>query len=133
MKRQLMWFVAVGAAAAATHMAVVVALVEGLGWSPLAANVGGWMVAFMVSFSGHYRLTFSGSGAALGPAARRFALISFGGFVVNQAAYAWLLGVADLNYAVLLFAVLLGVAVGTYVLSRWWAFRHTARHGLPPH
>lgn len=123
MKRQLFWFVGVGAAAAATHLGVVMALVEFLGWAPLLANVGGWAVAFGVSFSGHYRLTFSDSGAGLWAAARRFALLSFGGFAVNQAAYALALSLSGLNYALLLAAVLVGVAVLTFVLSRWWAFR----------
>jgi putative flippase GtrA len=133
MRRQLSWFVLVGAAAAATHMAVVVVLVESLGWAPLAANVAGWMLAFFVSFGGHYRLTFSGSGAALWPAARRFALISFGGFVANQAAYAVLLRFSGLNYALGLFLVLLGVAAATFVLSRWWAFRqHHTGPSAPP-
>lgn len=125
-KRQLFWFLVVGGAAAATHLGVVMGLVEMLGMAPLLANVLGWMVAFGVSFGGHYRLTFSGSGAALGPAARRFLLISFSGFLLNQAAYAAALHLSSQNYALLLAAVLVGVAVLTYVLSRWWAFRHTA-------
>lgn len=125
MKRQLFWFLVVGGAAAATHLGVVMGLVELLGMAPLLANVLGWMVAFGVSFGGHYRLTFSGSGAALGPAARRFLLISFSGFLLNQAAYAAALHLSSQNYALLLAAVLVGVAVLTYVLSRWWAFRHT--------
>jgi putative flippase GtrA len=126
MTRQLAWFVMVGAAAAATHLAVVMVLVEGTGLSPLWANVGGWAVAFIVSFSGHYRLTFSGSGAHLGAAARRFGLISFAGFLANQAAYAVALRFSRLNYALLLAAVLIGVAVLTFVFSRWWAFARTA-------
>jgi putative flippase GtrA len=126
MTRQLFWFLMVGGAAAATHLGVVMVLVELAGLSPLLANVAGWAVAFCVSFSGHFRLTFSGSGAALGPAARRFLLISFAGFLINQAAYAVALRFSGLSYALLLALVLVGVAVLTFVFSRWWAFRHTA-------
>ncbi len=122
LKRQLFWFLVVGAAAAATHLGVVMVLVETTGMVPLLANVLGWVVAFGVSFGGHYRLTFSGSGAALGPASRRFGLISFSGLLINQAAYALALRLSSQNYAVLLAAVLVGVAVLTYVFSRWWAF-----------
>lgn len=121
-KRQLFWFLLVGGAAAATHLGVVMLLVEMAGLAPLMANVLGWVVAFGVSFGGHYRLTFSGSGAALGPAVRRFGLISFSGFLINQAAYALALRLSSQNYALLLAAVLVGVAVLTYVFSRWWAF-----------
>lgn len=131
-KRQLFWFMVVGGAAAATHLGVVMGLVETTGMAPLLANVLGWAVAFGVSFGGHYRLTFSGSGAALGPAARRFGLISFSGFVLNQAAYALALRLSRQNYALLLAVVLVGVAVLTYVFSRWWAFRHTASHAPGP-
>jgi putative flippase GtrA len=106
--------------------------VEGAGWRPLLANVAGWALAFGVSFSGHFRLTFSASGAALGPAVRRFALISFAGFAVNESAYALLLGLSGASYVLLLGAVLVGVAVGTYVLSRWWAFRHNPARPAPP-
>jgi putative flippase GtrA len=132
-KRQLFWFLVVGGAAAATHLGVVMALVEATGMAPLLANVLGWAVAFGVSFGGHYRLTFSGSGAALGPAARRFGLISFSGFLLNQAAYAMALRLSSQNYALLLAAVLVGVAVLTYVFSRWWAFagRRTAASKRP--
>ena len=103
-------------------LGVVMGLVETTGMAPLLANVLGWLVAFGVSFGGHYRLTFSGSGAALGPAARRFLLISFSGFLINQAAYALALRLSNQNYALLLAAVLVGVAVLTHVFSRWWAF-----------
>jgi putative flippase GtrA len=124
MKRQLFWFVVVGCLAALTHLGVVMGLVETFGLSPLWANVGGWMVAFCVSFAGHHRLTFSGSASPFWPALRRFWLISLGGFAVNQGAYAVLLHFAGWNYAVLLAGVLVGVAGGTFVLSRWWAFAH---------
>jgi len=36
----------------------VVALVSGVGVAPLLANVGGWVMAFGVSFLGHLRLSF---------------------------------------------------------------------------
>lgn len=132
MKRQLFWFVVVGSLAALTHLGVVMMLVETTGMSPLWANVGGWMVAFLVSFGGHYQLTFSNGGKLFWPALRRFWLISLGGFLVNQAAYAWLLRLAGWNYVLLLAGVLVGVAVGTFVLSRWWAFAHKSLPAPPP-
>ncbi len=122
--KQLFWFVAVGCAAAATHWTTAVLLVKFGGLAPVLANVGGWLVSFWVSFSGHYLLTFRHVRAALLPAARRFFLVSAMGFLINEAAYAWLLHATRLPYYVLLAAVLLGMAVLTFIASRLWAFRH---------
>jgi putative flippase GtrA len=84
------------------------------------------MLAFCVSFAGHWQLTFPRSGAPLVRAARRFLFISFTGFSINEAMYAVLLRlVGDDWYLVVLFFVLLSVAVITYLLSSRWAFRGT--------
>jgi putative flippase GtrA len=119
-------FVAVGCAAAAVHLAVVVLLVSGLGQWPLLANVVGWLVAFVVSFSGHWLLTFAHRSAPWWRAARRFFAVSLAGFAVNETSYAVLLRWSPWRYDVLLALVLLGVAVVTYLLSSRWAFLGTA-------
>ena len=122
--KQLFWFVAVGCAAAATHWTTAVLLVKFGGLPPVLANVGGWLVSFWVSFCGHYFLTFRHTNAPLLPAIRRFFLVSAMGFAINEAAYAWLLHATHLPYYLLLAAVLLGMAVLTFIASRLWAFRH---------
>ena len=48
----------------------------------------GWLVAFAVSFIGHYRLTFRHSRIPWTIAIRRFFLVSAAGFLVNESAYA---------------------------------------------
>ena len=53
------------------------------GLAPLAAIVFGWLVAFGVSFAGHYRLAFHHHRAPLRRAAARFFLVSALGFAVN--------------------------------------------------
>jgi putative flippase GtrA len=124
--KRIAWFVFVGCMAAAVHLASVVALVSGFGWRPLLANVVAWLLAFCVSFSGHWHLTFPRSGAPLVRAAMRFFAISLAGFVVNESMYAVLLHLTGTQwYAVVLFFVLLAVAVITYLLSSRWAFRGT--------
>jgi putative flippase GtrA len=88
----------------------------------------GWLVAFTVSFVGHHLLTFRGHGAALRSAATRFFIVSAGGFAINEATYAVLLGWMARRYDVALALVLVAVAVLTYLLSRHWAFlRNPAR------
>ncbi len=120
---QVAWFVMVGCAAAATHWLVVVAAVSMLGTPPLLANVLGWLTAFGVSFAGHYTLTFRHQKAPFAQALRRFFLVSAAGFVINEAAYAWLLHATTIRYDLLLALILVGIAVMTFILGRFWAFR----------
>ena len=122
MARPLLWFIAVGCAAAALHWLVVVVLVNLGGWRPLLANVAGWAVALLLSFSGHHLLSFRDHGRSLIQAAPRFFLVSAGGFLLNEAAYAWLLHTTTWRFDLALAAVLVAVAVATYLLSRHWVF-----------
>lgn len=124
---QIVRFIAVGCLAAATHWVVAVACVEALRLAPLLANVAGWLAAFGVSFAGHLLFTFRHPLHAWQRAAAKFFLVSAGGFAINEMAYAWLLHVSSVRYDVLLAAVLAGIAGGTFIASRLWAFRRT--HG----
>ncbi|HWP11712.1 MAG TPA: GtrA family protein [Ramlibacter sp.] len=121
-------FIAVGCAAALTHLGVVVALVSRHGQLPLVANVLGWLVAFIVSFAGHWVLTFRSQQAPLWRAVRRFFGVSAAGFATNEIAYALLLQWSSLRYDVILALVLVGVAVITYLLSSRWAFLGRPQH-----
>lgn len=125
---RIAWFLAVGSTAAAVHWSTVVWLVGQHGWAPLAANVLGWLVAFGVSFGGHFGLTFRHHGTPPGRAVRRFFALSATGFAVNESAYALLLQRGGQRYEFLLALVLVGVAVLTYWLSRQWAFGGGGRH-----
>ncbi len=122
--RQLACFVAVGCAAAATHWLVAVLAVRALSYAPLVANLVGWLVAFCVSFAGHFHFTFRHQHAPIAKAARRFFLVSALGFSVNELAYAWLLRVTTIRYDILLALILIAIAVMTFILGRFWAFRH---------
>jgi putative flippase GtrA len=104
------------------HWGVVVGLVSRQGWHPLAANVLGWLVAFVVSFTGHHRLTFRDQAAPITASVGRFFLVSAGGFGVNEATYALLLAWSGQRYDLVLAVVLLAVAGVTYLLSRHWVF-----------
>lgn len=121
------WFIVVGCLAATVHFGVVVALVHQVGLAPLAANVAGWLVAFGVSFSGHFHLTFRALRAPLLRSAWRFFMVSALGFGANELTYALLLHWTGMHYALTLAVVLVAVAVSTYLLSRHWAFLGTPR------
>lgn len=103
---------------------MAVAVVRQVGLAPLVANVVGWLVAFGVSFVGHYRLTFRHQHAPLLRSAGRFFLVSALGFAVNEAAYAVLLTATSIRYDILLALVLIGIAGMTFILGRYWAFQH---------
>jgi putative flippase GtrA len=127
LSHQLAWFIAVGASAALVHWIVVVLLVSGGYLTPLVANVAGWIVAFGVSFTGHYQLTFRYQRQGVKQAVSRFLLLSASGFAINEASYAWFLSRTDLPYELLLAAILIAVAVLTFIASRFWAFAGSGR------
>lgn len=122
LSHQLSWFVAVGTSAAFVHWVVVVLLVSGAYLTPLVANVVGWVVAFGVSFMGHYQLTFRYQRGHIKDAVWRFFLLSAIGFAINETSYAILLKQTRLPYELLLAIILVGVAAFTFLASRLWAF-----------
>lgn len=122
---QLVWFGLVGASAALVHLGTVWLLVSQFGLVPLLANVLGFCVAFVVSFIGHHQRTFASQAAPLSQALPRFLLVAVLGFVCNEILYALLLHLG-MEYRLALFLVLVAVAGMTWLLSRYWAFRHQA-------
>lgn len=120
---QLLQFVLVGGSAAATHLAVVGILVALTGMQPLWANVLGFLVAFVVSYNGHALLTFAAAQARGGATVLRFFAVACLSFVVNEVLYAIALHWLQWHYFWSLAAVLVIVAVGTFVLSKFWAFK----------
>lgn len=122
------WFVAVGASAALTHMAVFL-LSERWLW-PELANALGFCVAFFVSFTGHRLLSFADADTTLWQSLRRFAVTALAGFVANEVVFVLLLRGLGWPSWLALFVALLFASGQTFVLSRFWAFRR-ARQTLP--
>lgn len=120
---QWLQFTLVGCVAAATHLLVVLWLVYFADAQPLAANVLGFLVAFVVSYNGHALFTFSKARVTGWAVAARFFLVACGSFVVNELLYAAALRWLGWNYLISLFVVLLLVAVGTFLVSKFWAFK----------
>ena len=121
------WFVLVGASAALTHMAVftVVLLLVPTLW-PEIANVAGFLVAFLVSFVGHRRLSFQDAGTSLMQSFLRFAATAVAGFVTNETVFILLFRLLGLPTWVALISGIVFSAVQTFVLSRIWAFKRNA-------
>lgn len=121
---QLLQFVLVGGGAAATHLAVVGLLVSLLQMPPLWANVLAFLVAFVVSYNGHALLTFSESQARGWPVLARFFAVACLSFVANELLYYIALHWLHWHYFWSLAAVLVLVAIGTFVMSKFWAFKN---------
>lgn len=119
-------FVAVGGVAAMTHLAVVCLLVAWAGMHPLAANVLAFLVAFVVSYHGHAWLTFASVQAHGWPVVARYFAVASLSFVANELLYFIALHWLHWHYFWSLTGVLVLVAVGTFVLSKFWAFKVSA-------
>ena len=125
MKSTAFWFLFTGASAALTHMGVFAGaqfLWPDL-W-PEVANALGFMVAFVVSFSGHRWLSFKGTSTPLRQSLLRFAVTALVGFVCNELVFMVLTRYFRWWGLLALFTALLVAAVQTFVLSRFWAFQH---------
>ena len=120
---QLLQFVLVGGSAAATLLAVVGLLVSLLSLPPLGANVLAFLVAFVVSYNGHALLTFSAAQARGWPVVAKFFAVACLSFVANEALYYIALNWLHWHYFWSLAAVLVLVAIGTFVMSKFWAFK----------
>jgi len=115
------WFLAVGGAAAATHMGVF-ALAQGHMW-PELANALGFVIAFGVSFAGHRLLSFKDAGTSVATSFRRFGVTALAGFASNEIVFVVLLRGLGFPSLLALFLALAFAAGQTFVLSRFWAFR----------
>jgi putative flippase GtrA len=115
------WFLAVGGAAALTHMGVF-ELTQAKMW-PELANALGFVVAFFVSFFGHRLLSFKDASTNVANSFKRFAVTALAGFASNELVFIVLLRALEFPNLVALFLALLFAAGQTFVLSRFWAFR----------
>lgn len=120
--QQLLRFGVVGVSAMGVHMATAIGLVTA-GMLPLAANVIAFLVAFQVSYLGHRLWTFEAHALPHRDTLPRFFGVALMSFAVNEGMYFLLLRYAPLPYWLSLGIVLVAVAAGTFVCSRYWAFR----------
>lgn len=124
MKSTAFWFLATGATAALTHMAVF-ALVQFVLpdlW-PEAANALGFLVAFGVSFVGHRWLSFKGTSTPMPQSLRRFGVTAVAGFACNELVFMLLTRRYGWFALLALFVALVVASAQTFVLSRFWAFQ----------
>ena len=115
------WFGSVGLVAALVHLLVFEALRHLL--RPELANLGGFLVAFGVSFIGHRRLSFKDAQTSVQQSLARFLVTAIAGFFANELCFIFLLHRLGWPVWPALIVALVVAAGQTFVLSRWWAFR----------
>lgn len=119
-------FAIVGLFATFTHAFVAATLLETGLMTPYPANITGFVVAFCVSFSGHYWWSFShlrANSSAL-KSMFRFLVIAVAGFALNAAILGlWLIVTPWPDVIGLILAILI-VPAFTFLGSRLWAFTH---------
>ncbi len=121
MSASTFWFLAVGGAAALTHL-LVFALTQHQMW-PELANALGFCIAFFVSFAGHRLLSFKDASTSVATSLGRFAVTALAGFASNELVFVLLLRALHWPALAALALALIFAAGQTFVLSRFWAFR----------
>ncbi|OXL26627.1 GtrA family protein [Psychrobacter sp. DAB_AL32B] len=136
---QALRFLAVGASAALVHFLVLVSIVNFTTITPAWANVGAFLIAFVVSFLGHFYLTFKqadhstenpqhhngkkNSNKYLSALVKWFSS-SAAGFIANQALFVLGLSWFGERYYILIWLIVTGViTIMTFALGKFWAFK----------
>lgn len=119
---QLSRFGVVGALATATHFVVAIMVHHGVGLPAYLANTIAFLVAFGVSYGGHFSWTFAGQGNHR-RSVLRFAVTAFAMFVLNQIILMTMIEGFAAPFALALGVALLVVPAVTFAMAKFWVFR----------
>ena len=117
------WFAIVGALAALTHYVTAVGFEYSALLTASHANIAGFVAAFPVSYFGHRKLSFAGQDASHFQSLPRFLSVAVLGFLANQTLVLNALQYTKMPFWFALGLVMVVVAVSTYLLSKFWAFK----------
>jgi putative flippase GtrA len=119
---QILRFGAVGIAATLSHVLTAVLAESTLAIGPQMANLAGYAIAVVVSYTGHALVTFN---APVQSASRflRFILISLIGLATSSLTVWFVSGVLGHSFPVAMFFVAVLVPVVTYLGMRFWVFK----------
>ena len=129
---QVVRFGIVGVAATLTHAGVALLAHAALGLPPLRANVMGFLVAFAVSYGGHYHWTFR-SGLPHRTSLPRFLLVSACVFLASQFIVWGATGPLGLGMTAAMGIVTLVAPLTSFIVNRAWTFTRTSRNALDEH
>ncbi|MBX9965083.1 MAG: GtrA family protein [Burkholderiales bacterium] len=120
-------FAAIGAVGTGVHYAVLVALVSGLGWSPVLATSIGAVCGALTNYFLNYRLTFR-SRKRHSEAMIKFMVVAAIGLGINAAIVKYGVQLAGLHYLVAQVLATGVVLVWGFLANRVWTFQGEAQH-----
>jgi len=115
-------FGVVGVGATVIHCAMVILLVQGPAWDPVAATVPAFILAFLFSYRLNHGWTFQASGRHRRHLIR-FAAVTLGVLACNLAIMHILVERLGYSYLVALGVVIIVMPLVSFVLNAQWAFR----------
>jgi putative flippase GtrA len=121
--RSLSWFGIIGSLAALVHYCVAVSLEGFMHISPAYSNIAGFVLAFPVSYFGHSKLSFANHQSSHQEALPKFFAVALAGFIANQILVLGLMHLFKLPFWLILGVVMVIVAITSYLMSRFWAFK----------
>ncbi|MFN6925681.1 MAG: GtrA family protein [Tabrizicola sp.] len=124
MTPQVIRFGVVGGAATLTHVLVAMAAEEVLSVPDQAANLSGFLVAVLVSYGGHARLTF-GAPLRSGRQFLRFLVQALAGLGASSLTV-WAVTSAGFGFPIAMAAVAVVVPTVSYLAMRFWVFADRA-------
>ena len=129
--RQALWFLVVGASAAGVHFLVLISVVSFTAIGPAWANVIAFLLSFIVSFLGHFYLTFNQSTTSTLykdkqplQSLLKWFTSSVIGFAANQGLFIVGLNWFGERYYIFIWLVVTAIiTVMTFALGKLWAFK----------
>ena len=121
--KSISWFAVIGVLAAFTHYVIAVGFERSAILNPEQANIAGFVLAFPVSYFGHRRFSFAGNVSSHRNTFPRFLSVALLGFLANQTLVISALKYTKLPFWFVLGFVMVFVAISTYILSKYWAFK----------
>lgn len=122
--RSGVWFVIIGGISSILHYIIAVGLVNFLFLVPEYSNVVGFLCALPVSYLGHKKISFRCHKTRHSESLPKFMLVSISGFVANQLLVMLCLHFTSVPFWLSLALIMFIIAISTYLLSRFWAFKH---------
>ena len=119
--RKIVTFGFVGVAASVLHFVVAVMVMRVFAAPILLANLFGFILAFSLSYVGHYKWTFQ-SNANHKDSVPKFAITAVMGYLINNVVLIVLISVTGVELSVFIL-IAIGVAAATvYFISSRWVF-----------
>ncbi|MGD9658160.1 MAG: GtrA family protein [Methylocystis sp.] len=119
--RQLVAYASVGAVATVAHYAVLIGLVEGIGWRAVPATLCGYVVGGVVAYILNRRHVFA-SERPHSEATWRFALVAFVGFCVTYVLMSLFVDRWSAPYLPAQLVTTIAAMFATFALNRRWTF-----------